>query len=489
MKKFLAGLLALVMVLSLAACGGGSGSTKDPGGSQGPGEGPNSIEDPWWKTTGTLEKDANGVVFDDVSVKLTSIVAGQDQAAFEQIIAEFNALYMGRINIELTTVAQNSFASTVGQQVQQNSNPPDLIMTHSKWLNTFSRNEIIQPLDEAIEVSGINISMNDYYTGLAQYADAGYEGYLFGVPIDTRSQVVLYNKQLLMKYNGGNLPANRQELLDLCAKAKADGKTAIAWNDTEEFFVNHIFTTAIVQNGGSIYDPDTFRANWYSDEANRASYTAAVNSIKELVSNGYAKFGTSENAAAKQFVENNALFYVTMPWLVSSTVTSYGKQNGNLSQEATMSDRVGGTSIAGWFAMDSANPNAGKIFGESHFFAMTSAVEDINVAAAICEFIRWYTQTASVGIDWADAGHVSASTIVSNDAAYNESAMVSNFMTSFYPNISDFVLVGNTPYYDEAIEKLTSLYEKAKNEGSGNYDSILSAEEENLNGMIDFMED
>ena len=88
----------------------------------------------WWTTEGELEKDDNGnVVFDDVSIRLTTIVGGVDRNPFNQIIGRFNAEYRGKINIISTNVGEGDFETTVTNQLVHNAkNAPDIIMSHQK---------------------------------------------------------------------------------------------------------------------------------------------------------------------------------------------------------------------------------------------------------------------------------------------------------------------------------------------------------------------
>lgn len=445
-----------------------------------------SIENPWWTTTGSLEKDDDGnVVFDEIEINLTSVVTGEDLAALEIIIAEFNALYTGRIYVNLTALNQSSFESTVTNQILQNTNAPDLIMSHQKGHAAFADSKIIQPFDEALNASGIEINMNDYSTSLSQYASLGYEGYTFGVPVDAQSQVVYYNKQLLAKY-GGELPTTREELLELCRQFKnGEGNTPISWSTTLDFFANYTFPTAVIQNGGHFYN-DEFKADWYSDETNRKAFTNAIASIKELSDLGYAPLGKSESAALNDFLSNKALFFVGMPWNLNSILTSYGQQNGGLSKEAVMQDRIGATSLSNWFVMDENGENGDKVFGDSHFFAMTTTVTDISKKAAICEFVRWFTQTGSIGTDWAEAGHISASTYVINSDDYQSNTIVNDYITAFYPDINSFETVGLTPYYSDTFTALSSFFAEAINLPSSQVESLLQSKEKDVNAIVDF---
>ncbi len=494
--KIIAFLMCAFMVsMSFAACFGDGDTCKDGhnyvdgvcsvcGKKQGSAQ--NSIENPWWTTTGSLEKDGDGnVIFDEVEINLTSVVAGEDLAALETIIAEFNAIYTGKIYVSLTSISQAGFESTVTNQILQNTNAPDLIMSHQKGHAAFADSKIIQPFDEALEESGIEINMNDYSTSLSQYASLGYEGYTFGVPVDAQSQVVYYNKQLLAKY-GGELPTTREELLELCRRFKnGEGSTPISWSTSLSFFADYTFLTAVVQNGGHFYD-DEFRADWYSDETNRKAFTNAIASIKELSDLGYASIGKSEAAALNDFLSNKALFLVYMPWNLNSLITSYGQQNGGLSKEAVMQDRIGATSLANWFAMDGNGENGDKIFGDSHFFAMTTTVTDITKKAAICEFVKWFTQTGSVGADWAEAGHISASTYIINSDEYQSNRIVNDYVAAYYPDINLFETVGLTPYYSDTFTALSSFFAEGINLPASQLEGLLQSKEEEVNAIIDF---
>ena len=114
--------------------------------------------------------------------------------------------------------------------------------------------------------------------------------------------------------------------------------------------------------------------------------------------NKIADYNQSTSSILQEFLSDQALFYIAEPWSMESLLNAYAAQN-NFSREQTIADYVGGTSMAGWFALEDSE-NANKIFGDSHFFAISKTCTDINKKAAICEFVRWFTQTGSVGADW-----------------------------------------------------------------------------------------
>ena len=241
--RFTTFLLGMIMCASLAACGGGDGFERTY-----------TIDDPWWNTTGTLQKEGKNVVFDDVYVDLVTVVTGADYTTFEKLVNRFNTEYKDKITVNITQMNDSNFETTVASNIVNNSNAPDLIMSHQKGQASLVENKLIQPFDEAMEKSGIEIKLEDYSASLTQYSSLGYEGYLFSLPIDVRSQVAYYNKKLLNKY-GGELPETRSELIALC-KSAASGEgngfipIAIDTSFDSKYFSTYSFPTAIVQNGG-----------------------------------------------------------------------------------------------------------------------------------------------------------------------------------------------------------------------------------------------
>lgn len=500
MKKFNKYILAL-FALTLSACGGNNNSTPatsvDNNSSNqetsqttdsSSASGKDEIKNPWWETTGSLSFDANNKVeFEDVEFDLTTVVAGEDLASFREIITEFNNEYRGKINVTVNSIGQDTFENTVSSQISNNVNAPDLIMSHQKGHMTFKDNKLIQPFDEAMEKSGIEISMNDYADGLTQYTDLGQKGYTFGVPIDAQSNVVYYNKTLLNKY-GGEIPANRSELFELCKKVKAgEGITPIAWVTNMDFFRLYVFGTAIAQNGGYFYNTDDYYTSWYNDETNRTAFKNAIKSIREVVNAGYAEYDLPEASATTRFVTNKALFFVGMPWNANSIFEAYSTNNGNISVESVMKDRIGATSIANWFALTDNTDDGNKIFGDSHFFAMSKTVKNIEKKAAILEFMKWYTQTGSIGAKWAEAGHITASTIIANDDEYASNYFVNNYINLFYPDINYFQCAGNTPFYEDTFNSLGALFTTAKAGTEANDESYIKQAQDAANEAIEFL--
>ena len=118
-------------------------------------------------TTGELVKDENGnVVFENVEIVCNTVVSGSDKDAFEQIVQQFNIEHRGEITVHTESIGDGTFENSVPQKINNNSNAPDLIMAHQKVLKSFANNNLLQPFDEAMELSGIEIDLSNYAQGL-----------------------------------------------------------------------------------------------------------------------------------------------------------------------------------------------------------------------------------------------------------------------------------------------------------------------------------
>ncbi len=477
MKKKLLGVFCLSAVLTvtvpLASCGGGGNTGLNEDGT-------------WWTTTGELNQEGDKVLFDDISIRMTSIVGGVDKTPFNQIIGQFNAEYRGKINIALTNVGEGEFETTVTRQITQNANnAPDIIMTHQRSMKSFLDYKVIQPYDLAMEATGVKIDLSAFAQGVNQYSKVGTD-YQFGVPVDAASMVVYYNKDLLAQYSD-KVPETRTELLKLCGDYKtATGNTPISWETSGDFFAKYLMPTAVLQNGGHLYKDDLY-GDWYDNEMQRGIFKNAIQSVRSYIDNGYAELGVHENGGAAKFLDNKAVFYVTMPWYREDILDGYATKNGVSVEQAEQ--KIAGASVSGWFAMSNeTSENAHKVYGDSHMFAITKKVKDINQKAAICEFVKWFTQRGDIGAAWAEAGHVTLSNTIAASDDYKENATVVNFINHWYPHLDAFTPMGVTPYYMDVSDNLSQLLSEALINGDPSKDeSLIKTKQHALNSQIDLL--
>ncbi len=283
------------------------------------------------------------------------------------------------------------------------------------------------------------------------------------------------------------MPETRTELLKLCGDYKtATGNAPISWETSGDFFAKYLMPTAVLQNGGHLYKDDLY-GDWYDNEMQRGIFKNAIQSVRSYIDNGYAELGVHENGGAAKFLDNKAIFYVTMPWYREDILDGYATKNGVSVEQAEQ--KIAGASVSGWFAMSNeTSENAHKVYGDSHMFAITKKVKDINQKAAICEFVKWFTQRGDIGAAWAEAGHVTLSNTIASSDDYKENATVVNFINHWYPHLDAFTPMGVTPYYMDVSENLSSLLSEALINGDPSKDeSLIKTKQHALNSQIDLL--
>lgn len=449
-----------------------------------------SIDNPWWSDSGEITKDSNGnIVFDDVNIKLTSVICGYDQNGFETLIDQFNRKYNGQINITHQVYSQDVIDERVMQQIQNETNAPDLILTHQKTHAYLASNKIIQPMDAAYELAGIEVDKSDFLPNFADYCDLGYEGRMFTIPVDAQSMVIYYNKNLLSKYNA-ELPQTRAEFLQLCKtvqngeRASNSQFNAVTCGADYDFFRMYLLPTAVLQNGGELYGSDGL-VHWTEGD-NFTAFSNGVKAVKELADEGLWDSTDSNESARAKFCKDNALFYISLPFDANTIFSAYASASGH-SVDVVKTQDIGGFSTAGLFALDGAPESSkNKIFGDSHAFTMSKTVTDVTKKAAIAVFVNWFTTNVDVGIEWAKLGHTTASYTIRGNAAYNADSYVSEFSNMFYGDINNFVTAGKTPNYTLIFSDMQTALLNCLRNASNDYDikTELANAQKKINASI-----
>ena len=488
-KSILAGTLACASVFLTACVGRGSGGTDNKTA---------HIDNPWWTTTGTLDKNSDGTInYQGVSLRLVTVVAGADQYPLGDMIEKFNVEHEGKINVIMEVVNEENYATQIATRIQTNMNTPDVLMTHSKLQKGLVDKEYIQPLEEVIEATGYEMDWDNYSEVFAKDANLGYDNGTFIVPIDMQSEVVVYNKQILDSLGMG-VPSTREELLDVCA-AFAEEYTdsdmnAILMPTEGGHFHKYVYPTAYLQNDGELYDESTNKANWTSAK-NTKAFKDATDSILDLQEAGYMKLNETEDAAINRFANNKGLFLFMSPWRVvaggNSVFNTYAQQNGfdknAVDYMNRMCDRIGGMSIANLFAMDATKECAEYVYVDSHSFSISASVTDINKKAASLYFMKWFTENGATAAAWAQAGHNSCNSMALNNVAYTDDVFVRSIAQNYY-DVNAIKTVGCNPYAGDLMKHMNGLSPKLLAKPA-TLESEIATTQDKYNGQIEFDEE
>lgn len=454
----------------------------------GNGEESSSIE-----PTGELTFDDDGnVVYDDIEIKLETVVAGGgDQAAFIELIAQFNVEHDGEIYVNCVNTPEENYARSVMQKISNNLNAPDLLMSHQKLNKAFLQQKMIQSFDNIIEESHYDFDIDDYYNKFAELSKIGTDDQ-YQIPIDAQGEILLYNKELLDQL-GEDVPTNREELLAVCDKAitqftSISGFKPIILSTNSDFFNKYVWVTALMQNGVDIYKSNDFKADWTST-SNLTGIRNATQAIDEMFDDGYATYNVEATAGNTQFQQGKALFCFNVPFSTSNIIKGYAASNGLT--EAQAREKIGGMSVSKMFAMDGTSEASNLIYGDSHGFLMSKTCTDITKQAACLKFAKWFTETDSVGAKWAEAGHVTASNIISSSDDYKSNEIVTNYIDKYYPDMTKFTTFGDNPYfsdYTNVMNKMCANLLKTRGvyKDDTAFNAEISARQTEINGLVGF---
>ncbi len=197
LKKAVAMLLALVMVLSLTACGGDGGEQK---------------------------------VSDDKTITFWSVFTGADGTAMQKIIDAYNATNP-TYKVEHIMVEQNDLYTKLPLVINSQQGVPDLVIQHVDRLASNARSNNYQSMNDYISASGI-IKAENYVE--SAWTQGEIDGNRYGIPLDLHSFVTYYNKDLVNKYCPNVLDDGMitfDEIQEFAPQAAADGvyTYAITW--------------------------------------------------------------------------------------------------------------------------------------------------------------------------------------------------------------------------------------------------------------------
>lgn len=155
---------------------------------------------------------------------------------------------------------------------------PDLIRADIIWVPEFAYMGALAPLDEVMP------DFEDYKEAVfpGPLSTNELNGHYYGLPLDTNTRVLVYNKEMFAEAGIDAPPATMDEFLDACEKIKALGEDKYCFADggTYAWVVN----PWIWSFGGAVTDEAKTTATGYLDGSETK---AAYEFLKELVDEGY----------------------------------------------------------------------------------------------------------------------------------------------------------------------------------------------------------
>jgi multiple sugar transport system substrate-binding protein len=155
---------------------------------------------------------------------------------------------------------------------------PDVARLDIIWQPEFANLGALVPLDQAM--TDFNTYKDAVFTG--PLSTTFYQGHYYGLPLDTNTRVLIYNKTVLQKAGIDNPPATIDDFLADCAKIKALGPNHYCYADGGMYgwatgpwvwsFGGDFTSPDLSKSTGFINGPDTVAAYTFLKNALDAGY-------------------------------------------------------------------------------------------------------------------------------------------------------------------------------------------------------------------------
>ena len=259
MKKFLATLLALVMVLSLAACGGG-----DKGGETTPPPADTNTEAPP-ADTGSGDK---------IDVNVIAAEYGQNTKTWwANFQDEFNSSH-DNINLIVEVISWNDISTVVNTRISGNA-APDIL--NIDLFAAYQADDLLLPAEDYV-------SDETYAKLYPAFLDQSVvDGTVWAIPDLASARAMYYNKDIL-DAAGVEVPTTWDELKAACEKLKAYDSSIYPWGiDMTTDEGQAAFAYYIWNNGGDFTDAD---GNWtLNSDKNVEAIEYAIGLVKAGLTN------------------------------------------------------------------------------------------------------------------------------------------------------------------------------------------------------------
>ena len=353
MKKVLTLLLAMIMVLSMAACGAQSEApaTEAP-----------KAETPKAEAPAAAEKVT--INFDSWS----NVDSGWTDC-YAAIYEEFHKQYGETITIN---PVGNSYADTLSTLLLQASagNTPDVAMVKAEWLPQLLELDCLADIKPYISEE----ALADYgEASLASYTTA--EGELIALPYFGQPYALFYNKTLLEKA-GCDVPTTFDELLEASAKVAALGNDE---NGNKIYGLGLVNSGLEVSEGLNIFPWLWARGGEFLDAGNKIALNSEANlkafqEIQNLYVSGQSPAGLSFKEMRNLFASGNLAFFWDLESQTASFVQASAKGDAFL-------DEIGAIPIPGAVAGQSVG------YVSDVVLVIFKSCQNMEAAGVVAEFL------------------------------------------------------------------------------------------------------
>ena len=334
-RKWTAAMLSGLIILGLlTACGGG---TTPPEPTEPPAEAEEPAAAPTEAPTEAPEPTAAP---EPVTVTYWHTMSDAEVEAMEEVIATFEAEHPD-IRVEMTRFAYDDFKSALLTSLAGGEGP-DTARLDIIWVPELAEMEALSALDGAMP--DFNEIAENTFPG--PLATNHWQGHYYGLPQDTNTQVLLWNKELFAEAGIETPPATTEEFKEVaCALSKGEEQYGYAMGGTYFWAPAPIFYAM----GGQVVDEGITTAEGY---VNGPESVAAFQMLVDMYNEGCLSpnllgggVGTSDGHATGLYA-----MIVDGPWMVDIYKSDFPDFEVNFAPipegpDGTTSSVVGGQNV------------------------------------------------------------------------------------------------------------------------------------------------
>lgn len=429
------------------------------------------------------------VVFDDINLKVWSVIGSPDNKYLSKVNNSFNDYYGANgLTATITEVAESAFYNQIVQTLNTDpKNSPDVIIFHSERLAKLANDKVLLPMDDFYaSVKGNTFSKDNYYSEFMQ--QCMYGGKIYGVPLDVHAGV-WYVREDILERNDLAVPTTLSELVNVCnsliglykegkLETRAMDKndpSKTNWTTDAKFGDDYcpivmskqggietgwIPQTAVLQNGGALTDADggpawdtqglTDVMQMFRDwQTGKNSLKNADGTDKFTYSGKFVDEKNDYNTTWSKVASGEAVFCCEGPW--------WAEERLDECDSCLDKGSLGIMNMSKLFALDENAECAGKVYGVGHCFSVCKTVTSLTKCVGAALYAQYMTENA---YDYFQGGHLPANKAIMTSEKFTQhkSGYYDRYV-KYLGKPEDFVMLGSTPHYSEVYESLKSVYE------------------------------
>ncbi len=377
---------------------------------------------------------------------------GGDGEVLTKMVEEFNSTNPDGIKVISLTQDWGQYYTKL-RTAAMGGQAPDLAMSHVTRVLELQTNSIIQPMDKALEASGINVDWNNFTSGVMD--NCRVDGKYYAMPVDNLVLVTFYNKDILVDCGlldadgNADLGSDYATFIGNLNKIKEKGYTPLVAGQ-KGFLTQGIWYSIYKQMGG----PDMLSADLKSVTYDTDLAIKAAEYEKEI----YSFTPPMIEDVGKYFAEGKTALCFDGSWSTAYIAGLIGES-------------FGVTKFPKLFEQDVA-------WSDSHAFVLPNKPErNADKTKMSLSFAKWFSDN---NWKWAEAGHLPANKSTWESPEFKANTMVASYKdagnNSFsFPSTLNVWLTFAPEMYDHL--------EKMINEGASPQDTI-NAMTDNLNSAL-----